>query len=68
MKPMSKTVETIQKHWDGILAYWNSGKLTTAYLEGLNSVLSAVKRKARGFKNTDTLITMIYFAAADLEI
>ena len=68
MKPMSKTVEMIEKHWDGILAYWNSGKLTTAYLEGLNSVFSAVKRKARGFKNTENLITMIYFVAADLEI
>ena len=65
---MSKTVDTIQKHWDGILAYWNSGKLTTAYLEGLNSVFSAVKRKARGFKNTDNLITMNYLVAADLNL
>ena len=38
MKPMRKAAEMIQKHIDSILAYWGSGKLTTAYLEGLNSV------------------------------
>ncbi len=68
MKPMRKTLETIQKHWDGILAYWSSGNLTTAYLEGLNSVFSAVKRKARGFRNTDNLITMLYFVAGKLKV
>ena len=68
MKPMRKTVETIQNHWDGILAYWSSGKLTTAYLEGLNSVFSAVKRKARGFRNPDNLIAMLYFVAGKLKL
>lgn len=68
MKPMKKAVETIQNHWDGILAYWSSGKLTTAYLEGLNSVFSAVKRKARGFRNPDNLITMLYFVAGKLKL
>ena len=68
MKPMRKTVETIQNHWDGILAHWSSGGLTTAYLEGLNSVFSAVKRKARGFRNTDNLITMLYFVAGKLKV
>ena len=43
-------------------------KLTTAYLEGLNSVFSAVKRKARGFRNTDNMINMIYFVAGKLPI
>ena len=68
MKPMRKAAEMIQKHIDGILAYWGSGKLTTAYLEGLNSVFSAVKRKARGFRNTDNMINMIYFLAGKLPI
>ena len=30
VKPMRKAAEMIQKHIDGILAYWGSGKLTTA--------------------------------------
>ena len=65
---MRKAAEMIQKHIDGILAYWSSGKLTTAYLEGLNSVFSAVKRKARGFRNTNNLINMIYFVAGKLNV
>ena len=68
MKPMKKAVETIQAHWKGILAHWGSGRLTTAYLEGLNSVFSAVKRKARGFRNPDNLITMLYFVAGKLKV
>jgi hypothetical protein len=34
----------IERHLEGILAYWNR-ETTNAFLEGLNSVFSAVKRK-----------------------
>jgi hypothetical protein len=37
-------------------------------LEALNSVFSAVKRKARGFRSTDNLIAMLYFTAGKLKI
>lgn len=57
----------IEKHLPGILAYWER-KTTNAYLEGLNSVFSAVKRKARGYRSTDNLITMLYFIAGNLRI
>ena len=65
---MTKVVETIQSHWDGILGYWSSGKMTTAFMEGLNSVFSAVKRKARGYKNPHNLINMLYFVAGKLNL
>ena len=56
----------IQKHIDGILTYWGSGKLTTAYLEdSRHRDFSAVKRKARGFRNTDNMINMIYSSRAN---
>lgn len=48
-------------------ANWVRGT-TNAFLEGLNSVFSAVKRKARGFRSTDNLITMLYFTAGKLDI
>ena len=57
----------IERHLEGILAYWNR-KTTNAFLEGLNSVFSAVKRKARGYRSTDNLITMLYFTAGKLRI
>jgi transposase len=66
MNPMRNTVETILKHRDGILTGWSTGNLTTTYLEGVNSVFSAVKRKARGFRNPDNLITMLYFVTGKL--
>ncbi len=41
---------------------------TNAFLEALNSVFSAVKRKARGFRSTDNLIAMLYFTTGKLRI
>jgi transposase len=56
---------TIQSHLTGILAHWKSG-LTNAFMEGLNSVFSGTKRKARGYRSTEYLITMLYFTAGKL--
>lgn len=67
LAPMVKVAEMIENHLEGILAHWKAG-LTTAYLEGLNSLFSATKRKARGYKSTKYLITMLYFVAGKLNI
>lgn len=67
LKPMVRVAETVEKQIEGILAHWQGG-LTTAYLEGLNSVFSAVKRKARGYRSTTNMITMLYFVAGKLKI
>ena len=67
LQPLAKAVKSIEKHLDGILAHWD-GELSTAYLEGLNSVFSAVKRKARGYKNLDYLKIMLYFVAGKLSL
>ena len=67
LQPMLKVAEMIEGHLEGILAHWKSG-LTTAFLEGLNSLFSATKRKARGFRSSRYLITMLYFVAGKLRI
>ena len=67
LQPVARAVNTIEKHREGILAHWD-GELSTAYLEGLNSVFSAVKRKARGYRNTDYLKTILYFIAGKLPL
>jgi transposase len=67
LDPMAKVADTIEKHLDGILAHWLGG-LTTAFREGLNSVFSAVKRKARGYRNTKYMIARLYFVAGKLAI
>jgi len=49
LKPMEKTAHTVARHLDGILN-WKRSKINNGILEGLNSVLQAAKRKARGYK------------------
>jgi len=39
----------VEAHWDGIIR-WQESKINNGILEGLNSVLQAAKRKARGYK------------------
>ena len=48
---------------------WNAWFLQElAVAPGLNSVFSAVKRKARGFRSVKNLITMLYFTAGKLPL
>lgn len=64
---MIKIAEMIESHLLGILAHWKWG-LTNAFMEGLNSVFSAVKRKARGFRSSVYLISMLYLVAGKLRL
>jgi transposase len=68
LAPLAKVANTIEKHLEGILAHWTSGWLSTGFLEGLNSVFSAVKRKARGYRSRKYMIAMLYFVAGKLNI
>jgi transposase len=67
LEPMRKAAAMVERHLEGILAHWRQG-LTTAFLEGLNSLFSATKRKARGYRSTEYQIAMLYFVAGKLEI
>jgi transposase len=64
---MLKVAQMIQKHLEGILAHWKWG-VTNAFMEGLNSVFSATKRKARGYRSAVYLITMLYLIAGKLRL
>jgi transposase len=50
LEPMRKAAEMVERHLEGIPGHWKQG-LTTAFLEGLNSLFSATKRKARGYRS-----------------
>jgi len=67
LEPMVRASQMIERHLEGILGHWKQG-LTTAYLEGLNSLFSATKRKARGYRTTRNLLAMLYFVAGKLRI
>lgn len=68
LAPMRKVADTVEKHLAGIVAHWTNNWLSTGFLEGLNSVFSAVKRKARGFRSSVHMITMLYFVAGKLAL
>ena len=67
LRSMVKVAGLVEQHLTGILAHWKWG-VTNAFLEGLNSVFSATKRKARGYRSTTHLITMLYFTAGKLRL
>lgn len=67
LMPMHRLTDMIESHLDGIVAHWER-KTTNAYMEGLNSVFSAVKQKARGYRTERYLINMLYFVAGKLPI
>jgi transposase len=49
LEPIKKAAKTIKNHWQGILQ-WKLSQINNGILEGLNSVIQAAKRKARGYK------------------
>ena len=64
-RSMVKVADLVENHRAGILAHWKGG-VTKAFMEGLNSVFSATKRQARGYRSTTHRITMLYFVAGKL--
>jgi len=67
LEPMARAARMIEGHMEGILAHWTQG-LTTAYMEGLNSLFSAVNRKARGYRTVEYMTSMLYFVAGKLTL
>ena len=57
---------TIRDHWSEILNYFDD-QYTNAILEGMNSVIQNVKRRARGFRNAEYYKTMIYLVCGKLD-
>jgi len=64
---MLKVAQMVETNLKGILAHWK-WRLTNAFMEGLNSVFQATKRKARGYRSSEYLITMLYFIAGKLRL
>ncbi len=57
----------VRSHWEGILS-WGRTRASNGLLEGTNSLIQAAKRKARGYRNKDKMITVIYLIAGRLPL
>ncbi len=64
--PMIKAAKTLKKHWAGVLR-WFTSRISNGLLEAINSLIQSAKAKARGFRSTRYLITMVYLIAAKLD-
>jgi len=67
LNPMKAAAETLKRHKDKILNYFK-GRFTNAICEGINSMIQATKRKARGFHTFEGFAAMIYLVAGKLQL
>jgi transposase len=66
LKPVRKALRTVEKHRAAILARWHFGH-NNARIEAFNGIFQAAKRRARGYRNDQTFITIIYLLAAPIQ-
>lgn len=63
---VKKVAKTVKKHWKGILSWFDS-QLSNGFLEAINGLIQAAKRRARGYRSTKNLINMAYLIAGKLD-
>ena len=56
----------IRKHFDGIVA-WAQTRQTNGFIEAINGLFQAAKRKARGYARFQTMRTVIFLIAGKLD-
>ncbi len=64
---MIKIAKTLKNHWDGIISYFKD-RFSNGLLEGLNSMIQALKSNARGYRNDENFMTMIYLRHGQLKL
>ena len=65
--PMIKAAKTIKRHWAGVLR-WFTSRISNGVLEAINGLIQSAKARARGFRNSRYLITMVYLIAGKLDL
>lgn len=66
VEPMKKVAEMIRNHFEGILS-WVTSRQTNGFLEAINGLFQAAKRKARGYGRFRTIRTVIFLIAGKLD-
>lgn len=63
--PMKDVAALVRRHLEGIVA-WAQTRQTNGFLEALNGLFQAAKRRARGFTRFKTIKTVIFLIAGKL--
>lgn len=66
VEPMKEVARMIRNHFDGIVA-WAQTRQTNGFLEAINGLFQAAKRRARGYANIATMRTVIFLIAGKLD-
>ena len=62
LTPLIEFWERLMRHLDGVVA-WAPLRLTNAALEGNNSRVRGISQRARGYRNPDNLMLVLYHAS-----
>ena len=66
VEPMKVVAKMIRAHLDGIVA-WTQTRQTNGFLEAINGLFQAAKRKARGYSNFATIRAVVFLLAGKLD-
>lgn len=66
VKAMQGVAAMIRSHLEGIVA-WAQTRQTNGFLEAINGLFQAAKRRARGYGSFDTIRTIIFLIAGKLD-
>ena len=66
VEPMKEVAALVRRHLEGIVA-WAQTRQTNGFLEALNGLFQAAKRRARGFIRLATIKTVIFLIAGKLD-
>ena len=65
VEPMKEVAALVRRHLEGIVA-WAQTRQTNGFLEAINGLFQAAKRRARGFTRLVTIKTVIFLIAGKL--
>jgi len=66
VEPMKQVAKMIRKHFNGIVA-WAKTRQTNGFIEAINGLFQAAKRKARGYTRFKTMRTVLFLIAGKLD-
>lgn len=66
VEPMKEVAKLIRGHLEGIVS-WAKTRQTNGFLEALNGLFQAAKRKARGYGSLNTIRTVIFLLIGKLD-
>jgi len=65
IEPLTKFARMLEDYWLGVIR-WHHSRVSNGLLEGLNSLIQAAKRRARGYRTNRNYIAMIHLVAGKL--